>query len=188
MNFFELFQILHATHFILGVYLSLLLWRFVPAGLGPLFQPATSSIEALIAIAVSLLSIAWYFVWYGSLHFALRGRFPVLSPRAFSILFGFVYAGFVMVNYVLNAQAIKDLIANNPFYLLAFVVLLSLAGCGAVLLPRLKVQFDAERERMAQERDRRLDELHPWNSSATQEITGEKSDHSMNSGDGSKAC
>lgn len=187
MNFFELFQIVHATHFILGVYLSLLLWRFVPAGLGPLFQPATSTTAALIAIATSVLSIAWYFVWYGSLHFALRGRFPVLSPRTFSILFGFVYAGFVIVNYVLNAQAMKDLVANNPFYLFAFVVLLSVAVFGAVLLPRLKIQFDAERERMAQERDRRFDELHPWNTSATQEIIGETV-NPMNSRDGSKAC
>lgn len=176
MSFFELFKIVHATHFILASPLSLILWKFIPAARGPLFQPANSTAEVIVAIATSVLSVSWYFVWYGSLVFAFRGRFPILSPRAFSILLGVVYAGFAIVSHVVNEGLIGGLLASHPLYFFAFSAMLSLSGFGAVFLPGLMVQNEREQERLAQERDRRLDSLHPWGSSDTQEEAIETED------------
>lgn len=176
MSFFELFKIVHATHFILTCPLSLILWLYIPAANRPVFQPANSSTEVIIAIAVSVLSLSWYFVWYGSLVFAFRGRFPLLSPRAFSILLGVVYVGFAFVSHVASETLSGGLLTANPLYQFAFCAILSLSGFGAVFLPGLTVQEELEQERLAQERDRRLDSLYPWGSSDTKEAAIETED------------
>jgi len=167
MNFFEFFKIAYVTHFILGAYLSLLLWRFLPAAVAPLFQQTISPSDAIISITISAVTLSWYFVWYGSIIFALYGRFPILSPRAFSILLGLVYSGFVSISYIENAQAMNELIVNNPIYAFTFGVILSVSASGAIFLPGLKLQFDEENDRLAKERDRYLDELNPWNTSTS---------------------
>ncbi len=177
MNLFELFQIIYATHFVLGIYLSLLLWRFVPAGMMPLFQQVSTPSEIIISATTSILSLCWYFAWYGSIVFALRGRFPVLSPRAFSILLGAVYTGFVIVNYAANEHGMRELLANNPFYAFTYGLILLVSACGAVLLPRLKIQFDNEQQRRAQKLEQRLDDLHPWRKSATTKMSREAENH-----------
>lgn len=176
MSFLELFKIVHATHFILGCPQSLILWRFIPAAMGPLVQSANSTMEVMISIAMSVLSVSWYFVWYGSLVFAFRGRFPILSPRAFSTLLGFVYAGFAIVSCIANEKSIGELLTIDPLNQLVFCAILSLSGFGAIFLPGLVVQDQREQERLAKERDRRLDSLHPWGSSDTQEAAIETED------------
>ena len=169
MSFFELFKIVHATHFILTCPLWLTLWWTVPAALRHLDQPAASTMEVMISIAITELSMSWYFVSYGSLLFAFCGRFPILSPRAFSILLGVVYGGFAIVSCIANEKSIGHLLTINPLFQLALCAILSLSGFGAVFLPGLVVQDQREQERLAQERDRRLDSLHPWGSPDTKE-------------------
>ena len=162
MSFFELFRILHATHFILGAYWALLLLRFVPAALGAVTQPAMLAADALSAIACSVLSLLWYFVWFGSIQFGLIGRFPLLSVRSFSILLGGVYSGFGIFAYLNSKQSIGDFSFRNQEYVMGISVMLLLSALGIVFLPKLKVQADKEDERLTQERDQRLDQLYPW--------------------------
>lgn len=108
--------------------------------------------------------------------FAFRGRFPILSPRAFSVLLGVVYAGFAIVSHVANEKLTGGLLAANPLYQFAFCAILSLSGFGAVFLPGLMVQDELEQERFAQERDRRLELRYPWGSSDTKEAAIETDD------------
>lgn len=159
MSFFELFRILHATHFILGAYWALLLLRFVPAALGAVAQPVA---EALSAIACSVLSLLWYFVWFGSIQFGLYGRFPLLSVRGSSILLGGVYSGFGIFAYLNSKQSIGDFVFRHQEYVLGIFVMLLLSAFGIVFLPKLKMQADKENVRRTQERDLRLDQLYPW--------------------------
>ena len=161
MSFFELFRILHATHFILGAYCALLLLRFVPAALSALTQPAMLAADAASAIAVSALSFLWYFVWFGSIQFGLYGRFPLLTVRSFSLLLGGVYSGVGIFAYIETEQSIDDFIFLHQEYLLGISVMLLLSAFGTVFLPKLKVQADKEVERLAQEQDRRMDQLNP---------------------------
>lgn len=144
---------------------------FIPAAMGPFLQPVNSAIEVMISIATSVLSVSWYFVWYGSMVFAFRGRFPILSARAFSVLLGVVYAGFAIVSHLVNEQLTRQLFASSAVYFFAFCAILSLSGFGAVFLTGQMVQNERELERLAQERDRRLDALHPWGSSDAQGAT-----------------
>ncbi len=165
MSFFELFRILHATHFILGTYWALLLLRFVPAAMGAVTQPAILTADALSAIACSVLSLLWYFVWFGSIQFGLIGRFPLLSVRSFSILLGIVYSGFGIFAYLNSKQSFDDFTFHNQEYLMSISVMLLLSALGIVFLPTLKMQADKENERLTQERDHRLDQLYPWSDS-----------------------
>lgn len=162
MSFFELFRILHATHFILGAYWALLLLRFVPAALGAITQPALLVADSVAAIACSVLSLLWYFVWFGSIQFGLHGRFPLLSVRSFSMLLGCVYSGFGILAYLNSKQSIGDFIFLHQEYLLGICVMLLLSALGIVFLPKLKMQADKDDERRTQERDHRLDQLYPW--------------------------
>jgi hypothetical protein len=162
MSFFELFRILHATHFILGAYWALLLLRFVPAALGAVTQPAMLAADAVSAIACSVLSLLWYFVWFGSIQFGLHGRFPLLSVRSFSILLGVVYSGFGIFAYLNSKQSIGDFSFRNQEYLMGISVMLLLSALGIVFLPKLKMQADKEDEQLTHERDQRLDQLYPW--------------------------
>ena len=162
MSFFELFRILHATHFILGAYWALLLLRFVPAALGAVTQPAMLAADAVSAIACSVLSLLWYFVWFGSIQFGLHGRFPLLSVRSFSILLGVVYSGFGIFAYLNSKQSIGDFSFRNQEHLMGISVMLLLSALGIVFLPKLKMQADKEDERLTHERDQRLDQLYPW--------------------------
>ncbi len=167
MSFFELFRILHATHFILGTYLALLLLRFVPVALSAIAQPVLSAADFVAAFACSVLSMLWYFVWFGSLQFGFQGRFPLLSERSFSILLGCVYSGFGVFAYLNSKQAIGDFIFLYQEYLLAVSAMLLFSVLGAVYLPKLKLQAIREEERLTQERDQRLDQLYPWFDSRT---------------------
>ena len=167
MSFFELFRILHATHFILGAYWALLLMRFVPAAMGAITQPAISAVDTLSAIAFSVLSLLWYFVWFGSIQFGLIGRFPLLSVRSFSILLGGVYSGIGIFAYFNSKQSIEDFSFRNQEYILYISVMLLLSALGIVFLPKLKMQADKEDERLTQEREQRLDQLYPWIDSRT---------------------
>ena len=162
MSFFELFRILHATHFVLGAYWALLLLRFVPVAVGAVTQPAMLAADVVSAIACSVLSLLWYFVWFGSIQFGLIGRFPLLSVRSFSILLGGVYSGFGIFAYLNSKQSIDEFIFRHQEYLLVISVMLLLSAFGIVFLPKLKMQADIEDERLAQERDQRLDQLYPW--------------------------
>lgn len=162
MSFFELFRILHATHFVLGAYWALLLLRFVPAAVGAVTQPDILTADALTAIACSVLSLLWYFVWFGSIQFGLVGRFPLLSVRSFSILLGVVYSGFGICSYLNSKQSIDDFTLHHQEYLMSISAMLLLSALGIVFLPRLKIQADKEDERLTQERDQRLDQLYPW--------------------------
>ncbi len=162
MSYFELFRILHAIHFILGAYWALLLLRFVLAALGAITQPALSVVDSMAAIACSVLSLLWYFVWFGSIQFGLHGRFPLLSVRSFSVLLGGVYFGFGVIAYLHSKQSIGDFSFRNQEYLMGISVVLLLSALGIVFLPNLKRQADKDEERLAQERDQRLDQLYPW--------------------------
>lgn len=165
MNLFDLFRILHATHFILGAYWALALLRFVPAAAGAAMLPSMSVADTISAIACSGLSLLWYFVWFGSLHFGLRGRFPLLPVRSSSFLLGFVYSGFGLFSYLNSQQSIGEYTHRHQEYVLIIAALLLLSTLGMVLLPRLKTQADQEEERRTQERDQRLDQLYPWSDS-----------------------
>lgn len=171
MSFFEFFRILFATHFVLGAYWALLLLRFVPAALGAITQPAMPIADVASGIAVSVLSLLWYFVWFGSIQFGLRGRFPLVSVRSFSMLLGGVYAGFGMVAYFESKKTISDFIFDHQEYLLVIFVMLLLSALGTLFLPALKRQADKEEGRIAEERDRRLDLLNPWGDSGVQAST-----------------
>ncbi len=162
MSFFELFQILHATHFILGAYWALRLLRFIPAALGAVTQPTMLAADAVSAIACGVLTLLWYFVWFGSIQFGLHGRFPLLSVRSFSILLGGVYSGFGIFAYLNSKQPIEEFGFRNQEYLLCISVMLLLSALGIVFLPKLKLQADEENDRLTQEREQRLDQLYPW--------------------------
>ncbi len=148
VNFFEFLQILYATHFVLGTYLSLLMWRFIPAVLAPFFRLNNSATDIFVAVATTVVSVAWYFVWYGSIIFALRGRFPVLSARSFSILLGSVYTGWLIINYVRHKSLMTELVANNPLILFSYGAVVLVSICGALFLPRLKAEFEREQKRI----------------------------------------
>ena len=162
MSFFQLFQILYATHFILGAYLALLLLRFVPAAVGAIITPDLSPADVVSGIACSVLSLLWYFVWFGSIQFGLYGRFPLLSVRSFSVLLGGVYSGFAVFAFLNSQQTIGAFIFRYQEYLLGISAMVLLSVLGTLFLPQLKMQADEEDERLARERDQRLDQLYPW--------------------------
>ncbi len=172
MNFFELFQILFATHFVLGIYPSLLVWRFIPEGAAIWYQPVASASEIVTAMVSSLLSALWYFIWCGSLRFAVRGDFPGLSPRAFCMLVGCLYG---CVGYTVYFNSTKRPNPLNEMYLFAIVAMLLLSGCGTLFLPGLKRLFDQESALRVRERDRKMDELYPWPEPSSQESLTESS-------------
>jgi len=161
MSFFQLFQILFATHFVLGVYWALRLWWGIFSAF-VITQPEASARDVFTGFAVSFLTLLWYFVWYGSIQFALRGRFPIVSVRGFPVVLGLVYLGLGMHAFAENSRPINVSIIENQEYFFFLVIMLLLSACGFVFLPKLKIQADIEDERLVQERDRRLDEMYPW--------------------------
>ncbi len=157
MNFFELFQILYAVHFVLGSYIALLMLRWVPLALLSLLVSSPNKVTI-----ASVLAALWYFVWFGSILFALRGRFPIVGPRAFSILLGCVYVGFAILFYSEGELSVSEFVFQNQFIFLVIGALLLLSISGAACLPTLKSTFDADSARRAREREQRLDEQNPW--------------------------
>ncbi len=142
-------------------------------------QPVASIGEIVTAIITSLLSALWYFIWCGSLRFAVRGDFPGLSPRAFCILFGCLYGCFGYLVYFNGTERTNQ---PNEMYLFVIVAMLLLGGCGAIFLPGLKRLFDQETALQARERDRKMDELYPWPEPSSPDNLAETCDQSKNSG------
>jgi hypothetical protein len=121
-----------------------------------------SLVDAVYSLAVGALVVLWYSAWYGSIAFALRDSFPMLSIRSYSIIMGIVYAGFGVAHVLRSRYAFPISLLNQPLFSSVIAVMLLIAICGFTLLPRLKVAWDEERNRLAAERERRLDQLHPW--------------------------
>lgn len=162
MSFFELFRILFATHFVLGIFLALRLWIGVFAVLGLFAMPEITSEGAGYVLAVGVLSLLWYYVWYGSIVFALRGHFPVFSIRVFSMILAIVYAGLVIAYLVNSPEAWANALMQHPVYFAFVAAMLLIAACGLTILPSLKTAADQDEGRIAQARDRQFDQLHPW--------------------------
>lgn len=162
---FTLFRLLFAVHFVLGLLPAACLWVLI-FGVGNVFLlgavARVSSVDAGYSLAVSALVVLWYYVWYGSIAFALRGSFPLLSIRSYSIIMGIVYAGFGIAHVLRSRDAFPSSVLNQPLFTSVIAVMLLIAICGFTILSRLKAAWDEERRRLADERERRLDQLHPW--------------------------
>ena len=166
MSFFDLIRILHATHFILGIPFALLSLRFLI--FNPLFavitHPDVSRSDALRSASFGGLILLWYFVWFGSIVFALFRRFPIFSIRLSSLLLLLAYAGWVAFLSV-QPENRWPLAMDNPLYPLVIVVMLLLGLIVVTALPRLKSASDAEEKTLLEGKERKLDEQHPWHQS-----------------------
>ncbi len=162
MSFFDLTRILFATHFVLGVPLALQYLPFLIFNpiLAVVTEPDLSLSAAIRSVSFGGLIVFWYFVWYGSIVFAIYRRFPIVSIRLFSTLLVVVYGGWVGF---LSAQSgvTWDQAMENPLYPVTIAVMLILGLCGITVLPGLKIASDAEEQRYLEQRDRQLDELNP---------------------------
>lgn len=163
MSFFDLIRILHATHFILGIPFALLSLRFLI--FNPLFavitHPDISQADALRSASFGGLILLWYFVWFGSIVFALFRRFPIFSIRLYSLLLLFAYAGWVAFLSVQPENRWPPAM-DYPLFWLIIVVMLLLGLTGVTVLPRLKSASDAEELALLEGKERKLDEQHPW--------------------------
>jgi hypothetical protein len=166
MSVFDLIRILHAMHFILGIPIAGLYLRFLI--FNPILTVAThpelSWSDAIRSVLFGGFILLWYFVWYGSIVFALFRRFPIFSIRLFSLLLLIVYAGWIVF---LSVQSDNpwDRAMENPLYPLALVVMLLLGLTGVTVLPRLKTTSDAEEEALLESEDLKIDEQRPWQKS-----------------------
>lgn len=163
MSFFDLIRILHATHFILGIPFALVSLRFLI--FNPLFavitHPDVSRSDALRSASFGGWILLWYFVWSGSIVFALFRRFPIFSIRLSSFLLLFAYAGWVAF-LSLQPENRWPPAMDNPLYPLIIVVMLLLGLTGVTVLPQLKTASDAEEQAFLEGRERKLDAQHPW--------------------------
>jgi hypothetical protein len=165
MSFFDLFRILFATHFLLGIPLALRLLRFLIFNpfISALLTPNLSTADTIVCVSLGTLILIWYFVWCGSIVFALSRRFPLVSIRVFTVVLAIVYAGFGCF-IVFHPQLGVQRTADNPFFAPVIGTMLVIAIGGFLFLPVLKDASDAEEQRILERRDRRLDDLHPWGS------------------------
>lgn len=163
MSIFDLIRILYATHFVLGVPVALICLHFLI--FNPVFaifiQPHISQSVAIRAVLFSGLLLLWYFVWYGSIVFALRRRFPIFSIRQFSFLVLMAYAGWI-VFLSMQSKDVWTLAMANPLYPLTMVVMLLLGLTGVTILPGLKIAADAEEQACLERTERPIDPLNQW--------------------------
>lgn len=163
MSIFDLIRILYATHFVLGVPVALFCLRFL------IFNPVVavftqfdiSQSVAIRAVLFGGLLLLWYFVWYGSIVFALRRRFPIFSIRQFSFLLLMVYTGWI-VFLSMQSKDVWTLAMANPLYPLTMVMVLLIGLTGVTILPGLKVASDAEEQAYLERTERQIDSLNQW--------------------------
>lgn len=141
MSFFELFRILFAVHFVLGIPYAFFVWMYIPGAVAILGTDTTIP-EAVHSLIISGLAALWYYVWYGSIVFALSGRCPIFSIRVYSIILAIVYAGLG----VATALTSRDAVTSNPFFLPTIVTMMFMSMCGITFLPKLKMAADMEDE------------------------------------------
>jgi hypothetical protein len=155
----DVFRILYAIHFVLGLFFAIRLWLYIPAIL-ILFSPfETSARECVSGASVSVLSVLWYFVWYGSIRFAVSGRFPILSVRVFAATVALVYIAAGFVTAYVNNESFVGLIENKMPLVLIISVMVALAFFTAVTLPGLMQSWEIEQDRKTRIRDARLDQM-----------------------------
>ena len=159
----EVFRLFYGIHFVLGIFVAMQLWMYIPAVLAVFDVPpgSQSALQSFLQHgSVSFLVLLWYFVWYASCHFAMRGVFPVVSNRTFAAL------TFILYSAVLVRSALFATLNASPFVLallFGYLAMLMLAALTAFVLP--SVQRDryariAEGERI---RHARLDQMYRCN-------------------------
>lgn len=158
MSIFDLIRILFATHFVLGIPTAFFYLRFLIFNpiLAMVTQPGLSLADTIRSISFGILILLWYFVWYGSIVFAVRRRFPIFSIRLFSLLLLIVYVGW-SVFLSMYSKDFWALAMSNPLYPLAIAVMLLLGLVGVTVLPQLKAASDAEEQTILERSERNID-------------------------------
>ncbi len=156
MSTFQLFQILYATHFVLclplTLFLWLLIWPAIAVCLGSYASQDFSGWDLFLALLLGLVVILWYYVWFGSIVFALRGSFPGLSIRSFSFVLGFVYTYWFAAPWLYG----RDTEPLPMPLTLAVGAMQLIALCGMTFLPSLQphpFESDSEGKKMHGQKD-----------------------------------
>ncbi len=103
--------------------------------LGKLRFAGLFGLDLFLALLLGVVVILWYYVWFGSIVFALRGSFPGLSIRSFSFVLGFVYTYWFAAPWLYG----RDIQPLPMPLTMAVGAMQLIALCGMTFLPSLQL-------------------------------------------------